>query len=381
MSDAAARSALAAEIHQALGIRPELAPCEPERLHQHLRGQEKGLLLLDLSLVPAVLPVLQSGRLQVIVVTTLRHDPRAVKLAHWGAPVLHLSQVPGFLAQLRNGRANLTSFQSLQPSPTPAPPLLSPASSHDAVVTVLHSPKGGVGTSTLAAHLASCWARQGLRVLLVDLSAYGASAILCKARQQGTGLEALASTLEMAPDCLTEDFDLFPYLVPLPVSPGRLDLLTGARPRLMDRFTPQHVLLLLSACRRLPYDALVVDTASEPTVRTLAALESAHRLILVATSDYTTCWNLIHLQELLDTLRLKAERLLVFNRFTGSGIRPDELQQRLGLPLAAVFPEHPLLQELGNQGRPWELEPGDPFADAVAQWAAALHTPAVRLHG
>lgn len=400
MSDPAAQSLLAAELSQALGISLELLPCEPEPLRQSLCNRGPGFLLLDLSLVPAVLPVLSRGSIKVIGVTTLRQDPRAAKLAQWGAPTLHLSQVPGYLAQSLQAIPGPGPAAGAAPSPAafiqsvPGPALAMPAvpaaapsvlpgpESAGAPVIVVHSPKGGAGTSTVAAHLATCWARQGMQVLLIDLSAYGAAAVLCKARQQGMGLEALASTVEMAPDCLAPGFDLAPYLTPLPVTPGRLDLLAGARPHLLDRFTPQQVMALLSLCTQLPYDAVVVDSASEPTVRTLAALETADWLILVATADYTACWNLVNLQDLLQTLRVKAERLLVLNRFTGGGLSPDELQQRLGIPLVAVLPEHPLLRDIGNRGRPWDLQPHDPFTDAVAQLATALRTsPAVSLYG
>lgn len=390
MPDAAAQSALAAELLQATGIRPEILPGEPNLLRSTLLNRQGGLLLLDLSLFPALLPILKPGRFQLIGITTLRHDPRAEKLAQWGAPTLHISQVPGHLAKtfgesVGRGSTPQTEKQPPVPGAVPGPPgpgavvpnavlpgAAVPAEAGGPQVVVVHSPKGGAGTSTIAVHLAAQWARLGLRVLLVDFSAYGAAAILCKTRQQGAGLESIAASLEMMPNCLTEGFDPSPYLVPLSTGPGCLDLLPGARPHLMDHFSPNHVSLLLYHCAQLPYDMIVVDTSAEPTLRTLAALETAHQLVLVATQDYTACWNLIHLLELLQTLRLESNRLLVLNRYTGVGMDPTEMQERLQLPLVAVLPEDPHLQELGTQGRPWDLQPGEPFWEAAAHLAAVL---------
>lgn len=384
MAEPSAQSALAAELQQLGGFNPEPLPCDPEQLQHALTVCQGGLLLADLSLLPVILPVLQPGRFQLIGLTTLRHDPRAEKLAQWGAPTLHISQVAGFLAQRRFTSSPVHAHPGFAGSPVPplpagpaAPPMASLPMGGGAPITVVHSPKGGAGTSTVAAHLAAQWARQGMRVLLADVSTYGAAAILCKTRQQGTGLEALAAALDMAPHCLAEGFDPTPYLAAVPVPAGCLDLLAGARPRLMDRFAPAHISLLLRSCAQLPYDLVVVDTGAQPTPRTLAALEAAHRLVLVATPDYTACWNLIQLQELLEALRLPAERFLMLNRFNGTGMSPAELQDRLHLPVASILPEHPPIQELGNQGRPWELRTGDPFGEAMAHLAAMLQPDGV----
>jgi len=354
-------------------------PADPQLLQHSLTLRQAGLLLVDLSLLPAILPVLQPGRFQLIGLTTLRRDPRAEKLAQWGAPTLHISQVAGFLAQRAAASPPATPYPCFDGTHAPAlaaghsvQPMAYLPMDGGAQVVVVHSPKGGAGTSTVAAHLAAQWARQGLRVLLADFSAYGAAAILCKTRQQGTGLEAIAALLDMAPHGLVEGFDPSPYLTALPVPSGCLALLAGARPRLMDRFDAQHVSLLVRSCAQLPYDLVVADTASQPTPRTLAALEAAHRLVLVATPDYTACWNLIQLQELLEALRIQVEPLLVLNRFSGAGLSPGELQDRLRLPVASILPEHPSVQELGNHGRPWEVRAGDPFGEAVAHLAAML---------
>lgn len=398
LSDGAARAALAEEVQRLAAVNAEFLPGDVEHLRNALGSRTGGLLLLDLSLVPAVLPVLTPGRFQVIGLTSLRQDPRSEKLAQWGAPTLHLAQAAAFLARsaamdpatAQETMANVTPSQSAmaqsamaQAAWTPSgwtqaapPPQVPPGSPGQHRVTAVHSPKGGAGTSTVAAHLASQWARQGLRVLLADLSAYGAASILCKSRQQGAGLEALSAALEISPDLLTEDFDPSPYLVPLFTASGRLDLLPGARPRLMDRLPPAQLSLLIGRLAQLPYDRIVLDTAAEPTPRTLSALESAHQLLLVATQEYTACWNLIHLQELLGTLRPRAERLLILNRHSGAGISPGELQERLGLPMAAILPTDPLLPEAGNQGKPWDLGAGSSFADAIGQLAAALHPAA-----
>lgn len=352
-------AALAAQL-QADSLTPAaVLPTEIEALRATLRSQAGGWLVIDIDLLPAVMAVVRQSAFHVVAVTPFEQDPRVKKLSDLGATVLTPTQVGSYMVRCVDRE---TSAQ---------PP--SGEAHCGARMVVLHSPKGGAGTSTITAHLAACWTSQGERVALVDLASYGAQAMLCKV-QAARGFESLLAALEPEPDRLGQpDFDLEQHLSVVIDKPGRLSLLCGAGPRLMDRVTPAHVTQLLERLRQLPFDRIVVDTAAEPNPRCLAALSAADHTVLVAVPDFTCGWSLKQFQGVLEILRPRGALGLVVNRvIAGEGIGPGELASRIQIPLLAELPEDPSVLQLNNHGVPWQQRGTAAFGDAIWHLASAL---------
>ncbi|HEY3365649.1 MAG TPA: AAA family ATPase [Symbiobacteriaceae bacterium] len=355
-------NALAFEL-RALGVPPEILSGEPHSLRAALLAMSGGVAVLDIDLVPAATAVLRQVKGRLVVVTALPQDPRAAKLTQLGLEVVPAAQVAQHLAQALGLQAALPRAQDEAARPEGRAPII-----------VLHSPKGGAGTSTVAAHLASYWANQGQQVALVDLAPYGAQAVIFKVQQRSMGMEALIAALETTPAGMTDgSLDLARYRASMAVKFGRLDLLGGARPRIMDRLKADQVGQLLERLAESSYDRVIVDTSTEPAPRNLAALAAADQILLVGDPDFVCGWNMVHLQELLGILQPTGQTLLVFNRVGSAlGLTADALAGRLQLPLAGILPEDPQVTQLGNQGAPWELPPRSAFAGAIVQLAAAL---------
>lgn len=379
--DPAAAAALAAAVANLTGMPPDLVTGDPGALGAALAGPGPCRVLLDVDLVPAVAMPLRESRHRVLAVTRLAADPRAAKLAQWGIVLVLQADLPAALPDwLLPG-----PYRPAEPAAVPPAPAGGPADAGAAVpvdpggsrIVAVHSPKGGAGTSTVAAHLAVAWACQGRHVVLVDLAPYGATPVLCKAQQRGSGVEALVAGLEQGRvNPAQPDLDLGPYLTPLLAQPGRLDLLAGGRPRVVDRLTPEHVRALLDHLAGAGYDRVVVDTSAEPTARNLAALLAAAQVVLVATPDYTCCWNLLQLQEVLELLQPAASQVVVLNRDgPDAGMPAADLAARLKLPVVAALPEDVSVQRLGNRGVPWDLPGDSPFLAAVQELAGVLDCP------
>lgn len=356
-------AAVAAELQAELQIPVTVLPTELEALRGALRAQPSGWLIIDIDLLPAVMAVVRQAAFHVVVVSPSEADPRVKKLSDLGATVVMPDQVVAHMSQC-SAQANVAAPVSDNPLSVPA----------GARTVVLHSPKGGAGVSTIAAHLAAGWASQGERVVLVDLASYGAQAMLCKVQASRSGFESLLTALEPDPEQLAKpDFDLEPHLSVVIDKPGRLALLCGAGPRLMDRVTPTYVSQLLERLGQMPFDRIIVDTPAEPIPRSLAALSAADHTVLIAVPDFTCGWSLKQFQGVLDVLRPRGAVGLVVNRVVaGEGIPPGELAARIQMPLLAECPEDPAVLHLNNHGVPWQAGGAAMFGDAVWQLATAL---------
>lgn len=171
-------------------------------------------------------------------------------------------------------------------------------------VYTVFSPKGGAGTSTIAVNLAVALAQMNPdRVVLLDLSlVFGHAALMLNL----TPRFALAGLGEEAIRGMDRE-SLGAYLV---AHSTTLRVLTGSlHPEDGETVTGEHVRACLDTLRR-HFSYVVVDTSSTFTDPVLAAVESADRIILVATPEITTLRDIRECQRIFtDVIRVKRDRL------------------------------------------------------------------------
>lgn len=238
-------------------------------------------------------------------------------------------------------------------------------------VFVVFSPKGGAGVSTVAVNLAVTLAHEYPdHVALLDLSlTFGHSALLLNLVPR-SGLADIRLEAAGRMDRAT----LSNYLVP---HASTLRLLAGTL-RLEDRdsVTAAQVQAVLELLRRhFPY--VVVDTSSTLTLPVLAAIETADRIVLLATPERTTLRDLRECRRLFADVRgvPRARLYYVMNHLTAHPVLSHEQFEEVlegtldaGLPYGGDLPAR-----AAYRGEPLvALGPNTPLAAAIDRLAAAL---------
>jgi pilus assembly protein CpaE len=210
-------------------------------------------------------------------------------------------------------------------------------------------PKGGAGTTTIAANVAAIAAElRGERVVAIDLRLqFGSLA----AHFNVKGERSLADLVD-DPDALS-DPDAFrtyalPYrdrvwVVPSPASPDR-----AAR---IEARSVEHVIAVAHSAAEL----VVLDCGSTIDDRTLAALDRAEVVIVPIVPELAAITALQTLLEYLRELeRPTAKLLLVLNHiFPSPPLEAAEIGRALGMPIVSELPyDKKLYVESVNEGVP-----------------------------
>ncbi|MGH3073810.1 MAG: AAA family ATPase, partial [Gaiellales bacterium] len=170
-------------------------------------------------------------------------------------------------AKARASRARRAAAMSVHSLPSTS------RAGRDAHVFTVFSTKGGSGKTVISTNLAVCFARQGLRTLLVDLDLHsGDDALVLGLSPRWTVLDLVQSPGDLDAEKLagfvtrhTSGVDL----LPAPTRPDEEELVA------IDRLEP-----LLEVARK-SYDAVVIDTSSSFSPATLLAIDHTDTLILV----------------------------------------------------------------------------------------------------
>ena len=170
------------------------------------------------------------------------------------------------------------------------------------VIPVVNN-KGGVGKTTTAVNLAAGLAREGRRVLLIDLDSQGSATLSLGVDPEGPGsAEAL---YRQAPLDGTARATSVPNLF---VSPGSLAL-SNAAVRL--HAVPNRVgrLRQVIAPVRDAYDVILLDCSPSTSLLTVNALVAADALVIPLTPDYLAVQGLLSFGDLVRNVRTAIGRL------------------------------------------------------------------------
>ncbi len=194
-------------------------------------------------------------------------------------------------------------------------------------VIALFSPKGGVGTTTLAVNLACALARLGRSVALVDANiSFGNVGVILDLVNASTML-ALAGDPEKIRGDSVDDL-LVPH------DSGVRVLLAPTKPDEAESIEDEHLRRIIAALRPR-YEYVVVDTWASYDSRVLAVLECADRVLVPTTPDLQAVKNLTAFLRVADLLHLSSKLSLVMMRVdsvNASYLR--QIQEFLDRPIA-----------------------------------------------
>lgn len=236
-------------------------------------------------------------------------------------------------------------------------------------VFAVFSPKGGVGTTTIATNLAiALKMTTGGSVAIMDGSfVFGDVGVMLNIMGNKSISDLLQRMDELGTDILPE------FMVSH--SSGVQVLLAPPRPQLAELITTDHVRAVLAQMRR-QFDYIVVDTWPSFQDVALSLLDSSEKILLVTTLEMTAVKNVKLFLEVSDLLGYKSERIsLIVNQADGKlGIQPKDIEESLRHPVLVSLPaESRAISMSVNHGVPITVSAKDSqFSKAIFNLASQL---------
>ncbi len=229
------------------------------------------------------------------------------------------------------------------------------------------SPKGGVGTSAIAANLAIALS-SGSRVALVDLSLqFGGQDVIFNLQPRRHIADLASENLTLDEETVTGAMLAHPSGVKI--------LLAPPRPEMADYITPDLIKGILSTLRK-SFDYIIVDCPSFLDDKTITALEASDFILLVTTPELTAIKGVKQFFHVLEVLGYPTGNvILVLNKDDRrSGISAKDIQASLKHPIEVVIPndEGRVLFSV-NRGIPlYSMERGSAFSDGISKLASKI---------
>jgi pilus assembly protein CpaE len=232
----------------------------------------------------------------------------------------------------------------------------------------VHSPRGGVGTTTIATNVAMSMARQKPdRVVLVDLHLqFGQVAT-------HLNLQVRQSIADVARDeAATREPELLRTYAARHDS-GLHVLAAPTSPELAELVTAQHVDRILTTLLE-SYDLVVIDAGSWLDERTMTIFEHAESVIFAVCPEISALKAMHGLLDYLNEAGSVAAKaaFVLNNQFAREVLRLRDVETALGTKIAAELPYDPFLYlKAVNEGVPVVLgAPHSPPAEAFQKLAA-----------
>jgi pilus assembly protein CpaE len=228
-------------------------------------------------------------------------------------------------------------------------------------IVAVFSPKGGVGTTTIATNLAVTLHSPETPAVIVDANLqFGDVQVFLNERGR-------TSIVDLAPNADQLDAELVQDVVLHHKSSGIDIVAAPPHPEDAERVNGRDVVKVLQFLARL-YAYVIVDTDSSLSDVTLDTLDACDLLVLVSSQDIPAIINTRAMLNLLTTLGVQKQKiLLVMNRFDRTvNITPDKVSHNLGHKVASVLIEDKETVMPGvNRGVPFML--GDSKAKEVGK--------------
>lgn len=250
-----------------------------------------------------------------------------------------------------------------------------PARTERGQVLTVFSPKGGVGTTTIAVNLAVAIKQlaPSARVGIVDLSLEdGHDALLLDIVPTSTIVEwARENVTEATPHMLNQYFVQHRTGVALLSAPASPEQAETVRP---------HIVRTTLELAPHAFDYIVVDTASTFSEITLIALELAQALLIPITADMASMKSAVNTMRILQAVKIRLDKVRAIHNeiIPRAGLTRDQLQTGLGKDLFPIPFGGPAVVEAANQGVPLvTIQPPSLTARAIIDLARTLCVPEI----
>ncbi len=212
-------------------------------------------------------------------------------------------------------------------------------------VVAVYSPKGGVGTTTIATNIAVAAAtRRPDKVILVDLDLqFGSTATHLNLDPKQTIIDVIRDEAALREPELLRTYAMR--------HDSGLHLLAApSAPEASEQITPTHVAHMLGTLLE-GYDAIVIDAGSTLDERALTVFEAAETIVLPVSPEMSA---LKAMHSLLDYLNeagsIGAKSTFVLNNiFAREILKPRDVEAALGTKISMDLPVRPVPLPQGDQ--------------------------------
>jgi pilus assembly protein CpaE len=345
----------------------------PEKLVRDLQNIEPDIILIDHTLRGSpTLDLLDDLAMQfpdTAIVSFLPNDDpvRAQQVMLAGARafiILPFTQV-NLLSTLRRVR----DLQARRKQASSGPKGADQESAQPIRSLLVYSPRGGVGSSTVAANLAiSLYEASGARVLLMEGKLFfGHLDVMLNIRSR-------SNLADLVPHSAALDEMLVREVVTQHIS-GIYVLLAPTDIQAAQGIRPQELFSIVAGLKRY-YDYLVIDAGSNLTENTVTLMDAADRILLVTSPDLAALHDVSRFVRISQSLAYPPEKIwLILNRAERpGGVRARDIAAVLRREIYAQIPDDPLdaLRSL-NRGIPLVLNyPRSPASKAYQALARQI---------
>ncbi len=236
-------------------------------------------------------------------------------------------------------------------------------------IITIYSPKGGTGRTTIAVNLAIALHNEDMRVVLVDANLqFGDVAVFVNEQGKNTILDIAPRVGELDPDIVQS--------IMIKHEPSGIHVLAAPqRPEMAEKISAAQFSAVLEYLKQL-YSYIVVDTASNLTDITLAAIDASDVIVLVTTQDIPAIKNARLFLDLSQTMGVMRERIIfTINRYDKRiAITPERIGENLKQEVKVVIPlDERVVIPAVNRGVPFMLDnKSQPVARGVFNLAEAV---------
>lgn len=219
-------------------------------------------------------------------------------------------------------------------------------------IIVVYSPKGGVGTTTIATNLATVLKTADNKIALVDANLlFGDVAVFFNEHSRNTFLELLEHSEELDPEIIED-------VMAINQKTGIHIMTAPKQPEFADGGKGESISRILTYMRQL-YTYTIVDSSTYLTEMVQTCLDIADLIVLVTTQDIPSIKNAHQFLSLADSSGIDRDRIFfVMNRYDRRvAITPERVGETLKQPVKVTIPfEDRIISNAVNRGVPFILE-------------------------
>lgn len=234
----------------------------------------------------------------------------------------------------------------------------------------IYSPKGGVGSTTLATNLAISMLTDGKKVILIDGNTqYGDVSVFMNVQARTFLADLVSRADELDDDIVTDVISIHAetglHILAAPPGPDIADKLTG------EQFTKTIEFL------RKKYNYIIIDTMPYLSEIVQASLVEADAIVLITSQDIPSVKSSSMFLNLADATGIERKRILfVMNHFDKRlGISPERIGESLKQEIVLTIPydERLLVSASVNKGIPLMVDSkAHPFCKSIGALGARI---------